>query len=80
MSAPPVPTSSRVSCVAMRGQRIDRVCAQPHAAEPAVDPAQVAQVAGQRRRVVQRAVEQLDGIGAAVHRWQRTSRRYDADA
>ena len=68
MSAPPVPTSSSVSCVAVRGERVDRVCAQPHAAEPAVDPAQVAQVAGQRRRVVERTVEKLDGIGAAVHR------------
>ena len=46
MSAPPVPTSSRVSSLAMRGQRIDRVRAQPHPAEPSVDPAQVAQVPG----------------------------------
>ncbi len=37
------------------------------AAEPAIDPAQVAQVAGQRGRIVERAVEQLDGVGAALH-------------
>ena len=54
--------------VSMRGERIDRVCAQPHPTEPAVDPAQVAQVAGERRRIVQRPVEKLDGIGEAVHR------------
>ena len=54
--------------LAMRGQRIDRVGAQPDPAEPSVDPAQVAQVPGQGRRVVQRPVEQLDGIDAALHR------------
>ena len=33
-----------------------------------VDPAEVAQVAGQRGRVIQRAIEELDGIGSALHR------------
>ena len=66
--------------MAMGGQGVDRARAQRHAAEPAVDPAQVAQVADQSRRVVERAVEQLDGIGAAVHRWQGTTRQYHPDA
>ena len=52
---------------AMGGQRLDGRCGQARAAEPAIDPAQVAQVAGQRGRIVERAVEQLDGVGAALH-------------
>ena len=53
--------------VAMRRERLDPRRAQTDAAQPAVDPAQVAQVAGQRDRVVEGPVEQLDGVGAAVH-------------
>ena len=65
MSAPPVPTSSRVSS--------GRWAARPRwpvrsglRAEPAIDAAQVAQVARQRGRIVERAVEQLDGVSAAL--------------
>ena len=52
----------------MRRERVDRRRAEVHAAELAIDPAQVAQVARKRRKVVERTVEQLDGVGAAVHR------------
>ena len=38
------------------------------AAEPAIDPRQVAEVAAQDRRVVQRAVEELAGTGETSHR------------
>ena len=68
MSAPPVPTSSSVSASTCAAERVDRRRAQVHATEVAIDPPQVAQVAGQRRQVVERTVEQLDGVGAAVHR------------
>src|SRR6185312_8027320 len=52
---------------AVRGQRLDRRGAQAGPAQPPVDPPQVAQVAGQRGRVVERAVEQLDGVGETLH-------------
>ena len=52
----------------MRGQRVDGGRRQRDAAEPVVDPPQVAQVAGQRRRVVERTVEEFGGVGEAVHR------------
>ena len=44
-------------------------------AEQPVDPSEVAQVAGQRRRIVERPVEELLGAGQAFHREQATSRR-----
>jgi len=53
--------------VAMRGERLDPRLAQMDPAQPAVDPAQVAQIGGQRDRVVEGTVEQLDGVGLAVH-------------
>jgi len=53
--------------VAMRRERLDRPRAEAHATEPAIDPAEIAQVAGQRGRVVKRSVEQLGGVGAAFH-------------
>ena len=65
-------TSSRCAASASMASALRR-----DAAEPAIDPAQVAQVAGQRGRVVERAVEELDGIGAAVHPSQGTPRPYD---
>ena len=80
MSAPPVPTSSRVSCVACAASASMASALRLDATEPAVDPAQVAQVAAQGRRVVQRPVEQLGGVGAALHRVQRTPRPYDGVA
>ena len=67
MSAPPVPTSSRVSSGRWAASASMARCGQARAAEPAIDPAQVAQVARQRGRIVERAVEQLDGVGAALH-------------
>ncbi len=58
---------------AMRREGRDRRLAQPNATEPAIDPPQVAQVADQDGRVVERAVEELDGIGETVHRSGRSS-------
>ena len=49
-------------------ERVDRRRAQVNATEVSIDASQVAQVAGQRRQVIERTVEQLDGVGAAVHR------------
>ena len=69
MSAPPVPTSSRDSARWAASASI--AADETNATEPAIDPPQVAQVVGERGRVVQRAVEQFDGIGQAVHRVRR---------
>ena len=67
MSAPPVPTSSSVSASRCAASASIAAALRSHPAEPAIDPPQVAQVAHQRGRVVERTVEQLDGVGAAVH-------------
>ncbi len=68
MSAPPVPTSSRVSSGRCAARASMRRLGQARAAEPAVHPAQVAQVRREGRRVVERTVEELEGVGAAIHR------------
>src|SRR5919198_4076586 len=47
-------------------ERVDRDAGQGHAAQPAVEPAHVAQVAGQYFRIVERPVEQLRGAGDAL--------------
>ena len=54
--------------LAVRREGLDRVGAQADATEPAVDPAQVAQVPRERGRVVERSVEELDGVGLSLHR------------
>ncbi len=51
----------------MRRQRLHRRRAERHATEPAVDPAQVTEIAVQRRRIVQRPVEQFVGVREALH-------------
>ena len=48
-------------------QRFDGSGAEPDAAQKPVDPAQVAQVAGEGVRVVERSVEELDPIGETLH-------------
>ena len=51
----------------MRREGLDRVGAQTDATEQAVDPTQVAQVARERGRVVERSVEELEGVGLSMH-------------
>ncbi len=58
----------------MRGERIDGGGGQARTAQPVVDPPEVPQVPRQRGRIVEWTIEQLDGIGAAVHPRQRTPR------
>ena len=69
MSAAPVPTSStEIADWGQRrsGQLADRAAAQVDAAEPAVDPGEVAQVAAQCGRI-ERTVEQFRGAVRASH-------------
>jgi fructokinase len=54
--------------LAMGGQCVDRVRAQTYAAEPPIDPAEVAEVRREGRRIVQGAVEHLGRVDAALHR------------
>ena len=51
----------------MRREGIDRRLAQARAAEPAVDPAEIAEVPEQGRQVVEGSVEELDTVGDAIH-------------
>ena len=62
------PDVEQADVLAVRRERLDRVRAEADATEPAVDPAQVAQVARERGRVVERSVEELDGVGLSLHR------------
>ena len=57
------PDVEQAQLVAMRRERVEALGAQAHATEPAVDPAQVPQVADERTRVVERPVEKLEGVG-----------------
>ena len=72
MSAAPVPDveqrDRRAAFGRPAGQALERSPAQLDATEAAVDPGQVAQVAGQGSRVVERPVEQLRGVREARHR------------
>ncbi len=52
----------------MGGQGFDGGDTQRTAPQPAIDPAQVAQVAGQGDWIVEWTVEQLDGVGEALPR------------
>ena len=54
-------------------QAADRALRDVDAAEPAVDPSQIAEVAGQDARLVQRAIEQFLGTGQAIHPGQATA-------
>ena len=59
----------------MGGQGFDGGGAEVHATEPSIDPGEVAQVADERGRIVERTIKQFRGIGAAVHAAERTPAR-----
>jgi fructokinase len=71
------PDVEECQLAAVGGDGVDRGLAQARATEPPVDPAEVTQVAEQRRQVVQRPVEQLDPIGHAIHPGETTPADYD---
>ena len=54
--------------VGLARERSDRRTGQRHATEPSIDPAKVPEIVGERSVVIEGTVEQLEGIGKAVHR------------
>ena len=67
MSAAPVPMSRIVSDPRSPASSIDPVGGQCDAAQPPIGPLEVAQVAAQRRRVIERPIQQLRLVGDALH-------------